>query len=238
MSSQTFLEHLAELRRRLIMVAVVLGAGTVAAFPFAGQAYRLLVAQADFTLVVLAVEEAFYLHLRIAFAIGLVLALPVLLYHTIAFIVPALTRSEQRKLFLYLPMGFLLFLGGIAFAYWQVFPLLLRFFIGFTSEELSPVITAGSYLGFVLSTILPFGFLFELPLVVVLLTSLGILTPDLMVRNRKFVILALFVVAALLTPPDVVSQLLLAAPLLVLYEASILISSVIMRTRRRERSPA
>ena len=227
------MEHLVELRRRIVFSVIALLLATIASFPFAGWIYRYVVLSAvDVQLVVLAVEEAFYLHLRIALVSGLVISLPFILYSAIAFVLPALTRSEKRKLFFYLPMGFILFVAGIAFGYFQVLPILTRFFLGFTSETLRPMISASSFLGFVFSTILPFGFLFEMPLLVALLTGLGIIGPEFLRSNRKFTLLILFVLSALLTPPDVTSQILMVVPPLLLYEVSIVISLITARGRR------
>lgn len=226
----TVVQHLEELRRRLIVAILALAVATAASFTFAGKVLEFLLRPAgDISLAVLAMGEAFFVKLKIAFIVGFFLSLPVILHQGVAFILPALDDRERRYLLGLLPASVFLFFGGVVFAYYAVLPFVTRFFLSFTSETLRPVISAGAYVSFVVSVIVPFGLVFQLPVAVMLLTRLGVLTPHFLVRNRKFAVLVIFVMAAFLTPPDIVSQIFIAIPMLALYEISVLISRLSYR---------
>ncbi len=229
----TYLDHIAELRRRLITVLVTFVLAMMAAFPFAGDIIDYLTAPVKDGLVVLRPAEAFYAHLQVSLAVAVVVNIPVLLYQLLAFIFPGLTPSEKRWVWLSIPPVILLFVGGVLFAWFTVVPIIYRFFMGFTSETLQPFISVGNYISFVSGIVLPFGIVFELPVVIALLTGMGLVTPSFLLRYRKYAVLIIFVMAAFLTPPDVVSQGFLALPLIGLFEASIGVSKVIHRRRQR-----
>lgn len=226
-------DHLAELRRRIIISGLSLIIGVVLGFYFAESILQKLL-ELPGDLVYLYPGEAFFAYLKIALIMGIVLALPIILYQLLAFIVPGLEPKERKALLTGIPFAILLFAGGSFFAYRFLMPIAYLFFMGFATEGLKPMISIGSYLSFVLGVVLPTGLVFQLPLVVILLTSVGILQPTFLASNRKFVILAVFIMAAFLTPPDVVSQTLLAVSMLLLYEISIVLSKV-MYNRRQQR---
>jgi len=221
------LEHLDYLRLRLIRAALALGAGTVFAyFTLAGFVLRYLIqGEGGLTgLVFLGPAEAFFAKMKLAFALGLVLSLPFILYQTWALFAPGFDRRRRRAFLFLIPAVYALFVAGCAFAFFIVLPVALRFFLSFSGEGLQQEISVGNYVNFLISFVLPFGFLFELPVAVLVLTRARILRPGAMVRRRKYAVFAIFVVAAALTPPDAVSQLLLAGPLLLLYEVSIVLA--------------
>lgn len=238
-NEMSVVEHLDELRRRLIWSILGVTAGTAVGFSAAGWVLKFLIQPLEGfpqvgKLVFLSPSEAFFAYLKIAFLTGLLLASPLVLYQVGAFVWPALNRMEKRYVVILLPMILLLFSLGVIFSYKVILPLVLRFFMGFSSEELQAFLTLGAYLSFVFGLVLPFGFVFQLPVLSYFLTKIGVISPAFLKRNRKFAVLGIFVIAAFLTPPDVISQVMMAGPLLGLYEIGIWVSSVAARSRTEE----
>lgn len=234
-SAQTFtlVDHLRELRQRLIISLVSLVICVGIGFYFSENILdHLLTLPGD--LVYLYPGEAFFTFLKIALLLGFVIASPILLYQVLAFILPGLSRDERRTLLVGLPFALILFAIGVAFSYLVMLPIAYRFFMGFATENLTPLISIGNYISFVLGLILPFGFVFQLPLLVIILTSIGLLTPEFLRKNRKFMILIVFTFSAILTPPDFISQTLMAGPLLLLYEISIIIARMVYWRRQKK----
>lgn len=231
--TMTVLEHLEELRARILLTLIPWLVLTALAFPFADDILAWL-ARPVGRLYVTAPSEALLTQLRLAVYAGAVLASPVALYQAAAFVLPGLTPSERRLLLLTLPPMLLLFLLGVAFGYLVALPLMLRFLMGFAREPLVQLISAQGYLSFVLGTVVPFGVAFELPLLVLALVRLGLVDAAALARWRKVAVLAILVVAAVFSPPDVVSQLVLAAPMLLLYEASVWVARAAGRRRGGE----
>lgn len=228
----TILEHLEELRRRIIISVVALVAGTVAAWFFSGQVLDFLTAGGPKP-VQTAVAEVFMVQIRLSLIMGLILAIPVIIFQVAGFVLPALETGEKVYLYVFLPGSVLLFALGVAFAYFGVLPFALKFFLGFGGDRFTPVISISSYIGFITGLIIPFGIVFELPMVVLILSKIGLVTPEFLSRQRKFAILIIFVIAAVMTPPDVFSQVVMAGPMIVLYEISIWISRL-----ARKKKPA
>lgn len=225
---QSYVPHLEELRRRLIVCAVFFLAATIASSFFSRQLLDFLTAPLHrFHVASLYFQkpfEAFVIHLKAAAFSGLILSLPVFFTQGWFFAAPGLYEREKR---MFLPLIFisvLLFLAGAFFAYALVIPWGLQFLLGFETESLKPMLTSGPYFSFITTMLFAFGVLFDFPLVVVALTALGIVKVATLARIRRFVIVGIFIVAAILTPsPDPVSQLLLAVPLCLLFEISLLV---------------
>jgi sec-independent protein translocase protein TatC len=173
-------------------------------------------------------------HVRIAFATGFVVALPYALATLAVFAGRRIGKTSRRQLYLILSLGVLLFASGTAFAATVVVPGVLSFFMSFASDRVRPLLALGNYVAFIFATVVPFGLVFQLPLTIAALARFGVLSPQVLARNRRFVILIIFILAAVLTPPDVVSQLLMAAPLMVLFEVGVLLARVAWRSRRSE----
>jgi len=231
------LDHLDYLRLRLIRAGIAWVVATIASyFTLTGFVMNYLIrGEGGLTgLVFLSPAEAFFSRVKLAFALGLVIALPFILYQAWALFAPGMSKGQKRTLLLVIPGAYVLFLAGCLFAFAGVLPIALRFFLSFGGEGLQQEISVGNYVNFLISFVLPFGFLFELPVAVLILTRVGIISPRAMVTKRKYAVFAIFVVAAALTPPDVISQLLLAAPLLVLYELSILLAKLAAPKERRD----
>ena len=218
LAGMSLVDHLAELRKRIMIIVGTLVLGIVVGFYYSPLLVE-YVMRIPGELVFLYPGEAFIVHLTVALVAGIVLDLPIILY------------QEIRALFLGLPFSLGLFALGAVFAYKAILPIAYRFFMGFGTEQLAPLISIGNYVSFVLGLVVPFGVVFQLPLVVLLLAGVGILHPDTLARYRKYIILLIFIVAAVLTPPDIVSQVLMALPMLVLYEVSILLCRIVFRKK-------
>ncbi|MDD2433561.1 MAG: twin-arginine translocase subunit TatC [Clostridia bacterium] len=224
----TLIEHLEELRKRLIISLVALFSGMIITFVFWQETVFYLIKgplqQLGQDLVFLSVTEGFILQIKIAFLGGLIIASPVILWQIIAFVLPALYQKEKKVFWSIFLSSLFLFILGVVFAYKVVLVLGLKFLLVNFSGGLTPMLSASRYLSFFLAFLLPFGVAFEIPVATYLLTRVGVLTPQKLRQKRRYVILVIFILAALLTPPDVISQILLALPMLVLYEISIIIS--------------
>ena len=236
-----FLDHLEELRTRLIwsLAAVValslIGLFLVMNFDVLG----ILRAPLDrampgeslnFTSPTTPVVITF----KLAFVVGLILAGPILAWQAWSFFEPALYEHERRMVVPAIGLGFVLFLCGIAMAYFFVLPFGLEFLLGFQTENLTPIITIDEYLRFATRLILAFGVIFEMPVVLVLLSLIGLVTADGLRRYRRHAIVALATVSALLTPADVGTMLMLFAPMILLYESSIFLVDLLGRSRSRD----
>lgn len=225
----TLVEHLEELRKILIVSLLsVIGFSIAIYFAFREQLMNFILMpmeQMEIPLVYITMTEGFMTQIKASFFAGVFAALPIILWQVWSFILPALHQHERKYITSIVPASFFLFLTGVAFAYYMVFPLAAAFLIGI-SEGLSPMISIGRYLSFLITFTLPFGLVFQLPLVVLLLTRLGIVSPQLLVEKRKYALFGMVVLSAMLTPPDIISLMLMAGPMVVLYEISIILAKV------------
>jgi sec-independent protein translocase protein TatC len=181
--------------------------------------------------------EGFTVLLNAATTFGFVVASPVILFQVWAFLAPALHKHERRVAIIVLLAGVLLFVAGALLAFLVVVPLAIPWLMGFAGPSLIPLITAGAYFSFVFAMVLTFGLSFELPIVILALSALGIVTPALLSKYRRHAIVAIIVVGAFLTPGDLIwTTMWLAVPLYLLYEISIAVSWVIYRRRERRRA--
>lgn len=236
-------EHLRELRRRLFRVAAALTLGAVAgyaAFPWLLEAllqpYCAATGGRDCELVVLGPLDPFFVRLRSAVVLGLVLGGPVLLHQGWRFIRPGLERRERRFILPFVMLSPLMFGAGIAFAAWVV-PRGLSILLELGGSAIEPMLGAREYLSFLLAMGLAFGVVFELPLVLAVLALTGLVTAGGMRRFRRYAIVINIVVAALITPTgDAVTLLLVAGPMLVFYELAIVFALLVERSRRRRRA--
>ncbi len=233
-----FLDHLEELRWRILWSLLALTIGVVVGF-FVVQRFDVLgllrvpIAPylPDGRLFVTRPTDAFMITLKLAVGVGLVLASPVIVAQVWLFLSPALFPHERRYLMPALIAGASLFLVGVVMAYRWVLPAALRFLLMFQREDLETIITANEYLAFAIQLIVAFGLVFELPLVMVLLAGLGLVSPATFARQRPIALVLACVVAALVTPPDVASMVLMLVPMWVLYEAGIAVGRVAYRRR-------
>ena len=229
------LDHLLELRARLLRAAVGVIVAFVALMPFAARLYTLLAHPLLKTLPnsghLVATDPAggFFVPMKLAFMTALFVTAPWLLYQAWAFVAPGLYKREKRVALPLLVSAVLLFYLGCAFAYFVVLPAAFAFLAKFTPEVVAQTPDIGKYLDFVSVIFLAFGASFELPVALVILVLLGWVTPAQLREWRGYAIVGIFVVAAVITPPDVVSQLMLAVPMCLLYEAGILASRLVAK---------
>ena len=231
----SFLEHLGELRKRILWSLVAVLAGLGIALNFTERLMKFVRRPFDAAipgtkLVFLTPTEAFWVYMKVALIAGCVLALPFVLYQVWAFVVPGLHRHERRFAAPFVIVGSLFFLMGAAFAQLVVIPFAMRFLVTFPGADLTPMISIGSYVDFVLKFTLAFGAIFELPVAITLAARMGLVTPQFLAKNRKYAILINFILAAILTPtPDVFNQSLMAGPMILLYELGIISARIFGR---------
>ena len=227
---QPFLAHLEELRKRLIACAIAVGIGFVISYFFSERLFRLLIMplreampESD-QLIFTNLPEMFLTYLKVAFIAGILAAAPIIFYELWMFVAPGLYQKEKRYAIPFVVSSTILFVGGSLFGYFVVFPFGFKFFLGFANEYVKALPSVKQYFSFSMKLLFAFGIVFELPVVVFFLAKMGLVTPDLLKRNRKYAILLTFVIAALLTPPDVITQCMMAGPILILYEIGILVA--------------
>ncbi|MDI3316362.1 MAG: twin-arginine translocase subunit TatC [Bacillota bacterium] len=232
----TVLEHLEELRRRLVIMAIAAVVGAVGGWFLAPHGIAFLIRPAQqlhIQMIYLAPSELFWVYMRVGVILGLIAVSPILLYQLGAFVWPGLRPQERRMVILVFPAVLILFLAGSAFAYFVIVPYVLRFFLSLSFPGVRPTLSVQSVLGFILNLIWPFGLVFEWPAAVAALTGIGVVNAAQLARARRYAILLIFVVAAVITPPDPISQIVTAIPMLGLYEASVWIARAVGRRRER-----
>lgn len=229
--------HLRELRNRILVCVVLLLAAFSACLTVAPRFITFLTGLGDsygYHFVYIAPQELLLVYLNTALVGALVLCFPVIAYEAYAFCSPGLTRKERCFILAALLAGTLCFALGVAFARFISLPFVLRFLIQFTGEvDVSASISIQQYVSFLLTVFVVFGLVFELPVVTVLLTGLGLIRVEWLTKARKVMIVVIFFLAAVITPPDVVSQIMVAVPMIGLYEISVLLSRIVSRRKRK-----
>lgn len=219
-----WIQHMEEMRQRILRCLGAVAVLSCAAFAYADRILKFLaepIRQWQSSLYFTSPYEALITRLNIAVAAAVIIASPYILHQLWLFVAPGLYEKEKKSvLFMSLPTA-VFFLSGVAFAYFVALPCMLSFFLGFQGDTLQPLITLQKYVGFVMKLLLIFGFTFVFPVVVVFLVQLGVLSAALLAKQRKIMIVGIFIAAAILTPPDALSQILLALPLMLLLEIAI-----------------
>ncbi|WP_411345536.1 twin-arginine translocase subunit TatC [Paenibacillus sp. WLX1005] len=232
-NEMSLIDHLTELRRRLIIVIAVLFLGMILGLFVAQPVYQYLVsAETARNLVfhVFSFWDGIGLYMKIAMVVGIAVTLPCALYQIWAFVSPGLLLQERRMALRYIPFVFLMFLIGVLFAYYIVFPMALTFTSQVTrSMGLEETYGVVQYFTFMSNIVFPVAGLFELPLVIMFLTTLRIVNPALLRKLRRVSYFVLVLVAVVITPPDFISDILVAIPLLGLYELSVVLSTIVHR---------
>lgn len=229
---QTIIEHLSEFRKRLIVTIIFFIISFLISLVFCSNIYKLLTASFNQKLVVLGPNDILSIYLMLAGICAFSLTLPFASYQIWAFVRPALEEREAKVILSYVPATFILFIAGLCFGFFFITPALLNVLLSFGDDLFNIQLTANSYLTFIIHTSLPLGIIFELPVIVAFLTSLHILTPQYLIKNRRYGYFILLVLAVVLTPADFISDLTMAAPLILLYEVSILVCKYIYKKRR------
>jgi len=239
-----FLDHLEEFRWRILWSLVAVFIGTVIGFMLAWK-YGLMellifpaleyLPEGQEELTALAVTEPFFNTLKLGLVAGLILAFPVVLYQVWSFLSPALDKRERRIIIPSLYAGMLLFILGASMAYFLALPLGLEFLSNFQADKITVIWAVNPYFAFVIRLLVGFGLVFELPVVMMILSVLGIVTPKWLAKNRKYAFVILAVVASLLSPGDIIIvTVIMMVPLYGLYELSILLSWMVTKGRRAE----
>ena len=226
--------HLVELRTRLIRVSIALVAGIIIAFVFRNQIFDFLIAPApdDISLIYTELTGMLSTTMKVSLAAAFVLAMPVLVYHLIMFVSPALTRREKKYVYLALPWITIMFLGGVAFAYFILVPPATKFMLTFMSDVARPEIRIENYVSIVTRLLVAVGLVFEMPVIITFLARLGVVKPEWLSKKRRWAIVMSFIAAAIITPTfDPINQTLVAAPLIVLYELSIWLAKLAYKKR-------
>lgn len=225
----TLTEHLQELRGCLIKSIAALILGTGCSVYFLQDIMDILTAAAK-ELYYMRPAEAFMIYMKVALLSGLIMSSPFILYELYSFVRPALTLRERHFMLICIPLSLVLFITGMLFSYSFVFPRGLEFFLGFAAGKVNPLISMESYLDFMLMLVVPFGFAFNVPVVLTMLAYLNIVSAKMLMKYQRHVILVAFIIAGVITPtPDIITQTLLAVPLILLYEVSIVIIKCVLR---------
>ncbi len=235
--SMSMIDHLEELRGALISSLAAAACASILCWFWSRPLLDLLVKPiASEGVYFHAPIEAFTTRLKISAVCGLFVILPFIFYKVYGFVLPGLYVRERKVITPLLVSSTLLFYLGVTFAYTIVIPKVVVFMLSFGTETMQPLIGIGAYFSFVMRLCLAFGVVFELPLVVLFLSVIGLVDPRTLLRTWRYALLAIVIFAAVLTPPDIFSQLLMAVPVMVLYFASVLVAQVVTRRRRsRER---
>ena len=221
--------HLSELRKRLIIMAVAIVIGTCISYYYIDLLLEILLKPAG-KLYYMKPTEAFFTYMKVSVVGGLIIAAPIILHQIWLFVKPALTVREKQLSNWILPVAIGLFGIGIVFSYSLVLPAAVKFFMGFATDELQPMFSIGQYMDFVLSFVLPFGFIFELPLILIILGYFNLITSRFLKTKRKIFILISFIIGAVISPtPDMFSQTMIALPMILLYETSLFVLAKIMK---------
>lgn len=226
--------HLAELRNRLIVTIIFFVVFFIIGFVYIKEIYGFFEGDIDFKLTVTSPAEIIWIYITISGIIALVCTLPIFSLQLWFFIKPGLKKNERRASLAYVPAVFLLFVFGLVFGYVLFINLILPFLISLNDGMFNELFTVDKYFRFMLRVIIPFALLFEIPIVTMFLTSLGILNPGFLRKFRKYAYLILLVVGALITPPDIFLQILVAFPLFILYEISIYLSAFVERRKKKK----
>lgn len=246
-------EHLGELRKRILISLIVFLVAFIVCFNFSENIFKLIIFPLKYNLVLslsnpylqflpddklegtklvfLAPAEALWMSIKISAVASLIVGLPVFLYQLWKFVSPGLLQHEKKYFIPFIFSGSLLFLAGAFFCFFIILPFAISFLLTYkVGDILMPMLSVGMYVDFCLKFILAFGIIFELPVVIIFLTKIGLVTPQFLAKNRKYAILMSFLLSAVLTPtPDAFNQILMAVPMIALYEVGIWVSKFFKR---------
>jgi sec-independent protein translocase protein TatC len=236
----TFLEHLEELRQRLVRACVYLAVGFAACWGFREQIFHFMVqpmrkAGFEEKFIFTGPAEALMLYMKMAFFVGIFVAAPLILWEIWGFIAPGLYKNEKKWAIPFIGMGSFFFAGGALFGHYLLFPLTFQFLYTFGGKDMQFMPRIGEYWSFYSWFLLGLGLVFQIPVVIFVLARLGLVTPGMLIRGWKWAILASFIVSAVVTPsPDVVNQTALAAPMIGLYGLGVIVAWAFGRDRSRD----
>ena len=225
--------HLGELRKRLMLIAFFFVIAIAGSFFFVRPIYQFMTKDLTEKLVVLGPADFVWIYFTLAFVIATAVMIPVIAWQIWLFVSPALKEKERKTALLYIPALFILFIAGICFGYFGILPFLLKFLKEFSEGMVIATYTVDKYFSFILRITVPFGFLFEMPLVMMFLTSIRVLNPHVISKIRKYCYFVLVIIAILLTPPDFFAQTIVSIPLIILFEISVVISKIVYKRQQK-----
>lgn len=223
--------HLAELRNRLIFTAVTFIIAFIVGFIYIKDIYLFFEKDIPFQLTVTSPGDILWVYLMLSALVAFVVTLPMLSLQLWLFIKPGLTKIERRVSLSYVPVVFILFVLGLIFGYIMFVKLILPFLLGLNDGMFNELFTVQRYFRFLMHIMIPFAFIFEMPIILMFLTSLGIVTPQFLKKMRKYAYFILLIVGGVITPPDVILQIAVAIPLCLLYELSIYLTTIVYRKK-------
>lgn len=236
---QSLVDHLTELRNRLIRALLAIAIGAFASWNYSEQIFDfirqpIMPYLPEGGLVFTGMMDKFMAHLKLSILSGFILTCPIWLYQVWAFVAPGLYKNERGYAVSFLSFGSVLFISGAAFVYFLVYPMAFDYLMNFGGATDKPMITIDSYVSFFFTTTLIFGLAFELPLVLVILAMVGLIDQSFLRKNRRYAIVLLSVICAVITPPDLISMIMLFMPMMLLYEGSIWIIMLISKKNLAE----
>lgn len=229
-----YIAHLSELRNRLIVTAICFIVFFVIGFVYIKDIYWFFVSDIDLELTAISPMEIIWIYFSMAGLVALVGTIPILTYQIWAFIKPGLHPHERKATLGYIPAIFLLFIGGLVFGYFLFVELIMPFLLSLNDGMFNIMFTVDRYFKFLFRVTIPIALLFEMPIIVMFLTSLGVLTPDFLIKNRKYAYFILIVIGVLITPPDFILQLVVAVPLILVYEVSVQMAKIVYRRKMKK----
>jgi sec-independent protein translocase protein TatC len=227
-------DHLEELRKRIIITALAFVVFFIIGFIYVDKIYKWFVG--DMKLLVLGPSDIIWIYFMLATVVAVAGTIPVLALQIWLFVKPALRPIERKVTLSYIPALFFLFLIGLSFGYFVIFPMVLKFLVNIGGNMFVTHFTVDRYFSFIMNMTIPFGVLFELPVLVMFLTSLGIINPFVLAKIRKYAYFVLIIIAVVITPPDFMSDFVVTLPLLLLYEISINLSKIVYRKKIKKQS--
>lgn len=231
LTEMNLIEHLSELRKRIIIVLCSFMLFLILSFLIVQDIHDFLVKDLHDKLAILGPGDILWVYMALASVSAITFTLPIAAFQVWLFVKPGLKKEEQKVTLAFIPGIFLLFLLGIAFGYFLLFPIVLSFLQSLAGSQFETFFTVEKYFRFLIQLTLPFGFLFEMPAIVMFLTRLGIINPQKLAKSRKLSYFFLIVVSVLITPPDFISDILVIVPLILLYEFSITLSKIVYKRR-------
>ncbi|MBM7604887.1 sec-independent protein translocase protein TatC [Metabacillus crassostreae] len=230
-TEKNVIDHLSELRKRVIITLASFLLFLIISFLFVQDIHHFLVKDLNDKLAVLGPGDILWVYMAIAGFSAITFTIPIAALQTWLFVKPGLRKEEQKVTLAFIPGIFILFISGISFGYFMLFPIVLSFLQTLAGDQFETFFTVDKYFRFMINLTLPFGFLFEMPAIIMFLTRLGIINPQRLAKSRKISYFLLIVISVLITPPDFISDILVIVPLVLLYEISITLSKVVYRKK-------
>ncbi|MGE8078807.1 twin-arginine translocase subunit TatC [Peribacillus loiseleuriae] len=227
------MEHLDELRKRLIISALAFLVFLIIGFMYVKNIYLFLMGNLDYKLLILGPSDIMWIYFHIASLVAIAGTIPVTAWQIWLFVRPALKSHERKAVLAYIPGVFILFICGLAFGYYFIFPNILNFLINLGSDLMTTSFTADKYFSFLINITLPFGIAFELPLVMMFLTTLGIVNPYTIAKLRKYAYFILVIIASMISPPEFISHISVAVPLILIFEISVFLSKFVYNQKQK-----